>query len=106
VLAHDLDELIKQHGEDIDFEFFYEGKPILSHQSMFEIIKDSEARLRQAERMIPKAEQVRALQAKEEELKKKARRIADAKGASSQDEIAELRRETDKLKEMLHQISS
>jgi len=28
LLAQDLEELIKQQGEDIDFEFFYEGKPI------------------------------------------------------------------------------
>ena len=106
VLAHDLEELIRQQGEDIDFEFFYEGKPIQAHQTMFEIIKDSEARLRQAERVAPRAEQVRALQAKEEELKKKARRISEAQGAGSSEEIAELRRETDKLKEMLQQVSS
>jgi len=46
VLAQDLEELIKQQGEDIDFEFFYNGKPIQANQTMFEIVKDSEARLR------------------------------------------------------------
>ena len=28
VLVHDLEELIRQQGEDIDFEFYFEGKPI------------------------------------------------------------------------------
>jgi len=105
-LAQDLEELIKQQGEDIDFEFYYEGKPILPGQSMFEIIKDGEAKARQAERGALRAEQVRALQAKEEELKQKARRIAEAKGAKSEEEVSALRRETDKLKELLHQVSS
>jgi len=42
VLHQDLEELIKQQGEDIDFEFYYEGKQIWSNQSIFEIIKDGE----------------------------------------------------------------
>ena len=42
VLQQDLEELIKQQGEDIDFEFYYEGKQIWSHQSIFEIIRDGE----------------------------------------------------------------
>jgi hypothetical protein len=88
LLAQDLEELIKQQGEDIDFEFYYEGKRILPNQSMFEIFKDSEGKLRQAERAAVRADQVRALQAKEEELKRAARRIAEAKGAKSEEQIA------------------
>lgn len=42
VLADDLEELIRQHGEDIDFEFYYEQKKIVPSQTIFEIIKDSE----------------------------------------------------------------
>jgi hypothetical protein len=105
VLAQDLEELIRQQGEDIDFEFFYEGKPIQAGQTMFEIVKDSEARLRQAERATHRAEQVRALQAQEEELKQKARRLAEAKGAKSSAELTQLKREADKLRERLHQAA-
>ena len=42
VLADDLEELIKQQGEDIDFEFYYDQKKILPSQTIFEIIKDTE----------------------------------------------------------------
>jgi len=104
-LALDLEELIKQQGEDIDFEFYYEGKPILPHQSMFEILKDSEAKLRQAERAAQRTEHARALQAKEEELKKRARRIAEASGAESGEALLQLKREADKLRELLQQVS-
>lgn len=81
ILAQDLEELIKQQGEDIDFEFFYEGKRILPHQSMFEIVKESEGKARMAERVALGADKLRRLQAKEEELRKRAKRLAEAQGA-------------------------
>jgi len=46
VLADDLEELIKQQGEDIDFEFYYEQKKIQSSQTIFEMIKDTEQKRR------------------------------------------------------------
>ena len=42
VLADDLEELIRQQGEDIDFEFYYEQRKILPSQTIFEMIKDTE----------------------------------------------------------------
>jgi hypothetical protein len=105
LLAQDLEELIQQQGEDIDFEFFYEGKHILSHQSMFEIVKASGAKVRQVERAAQSAEQLRVLQAKEEELRRRARRLAETKGTQGNEEEASLlRRERDRLKELLNQI--
>lgn len=50
VLAQDLEDLIKQQGEDIDFEFYYDQKKILPGQTIFEIIKDTEQKRRQSER--------------------------------------------------------
>lgn len=102
-----MEELIQQQGEDIDFEFFYEGKRILSHQSMFEIVKVNEAKIRQAERAMQSAEQLRFLQAKEEELRRRARRLAENKGAEGhEEEAAAVKRERDRLKDMLNQIYS
>jgi hypothetical protein len=46
VMALDLEELIKEQGEDIEFEFYYEGKKINLHQTIYEIIKDSESKRR------------------------------------------------------------
>jgi hypothetical protein len=34
-----LEELLRQSGEDIDFEFYFEGKQITPNQTIFEIIK-------------------------------------------------------------------
>jgi hypothetical protein len=31
LLSFDLEELIKEQGEDVDFEFYFEGKKIMSH---------------------------------------------------------------------------
>ena len=50
LLAFDLEELIKQQGEDVDFEFYFEGKQILPHQTIFEIIKDSESKRKSTEK--------------------------------------------------------
>jgi hypothetical protein len=50
LMALDLEELIKEHGEDIEFEFYYEGKLINLNQTIYEIIKDSESKRKQIER--------------------------------------------------------
>lgn len=107
ILAQDLEELIKQQGEDIDFEFFYEGKRILAHQSMFEIVKESEAKARRAESIALSAEKRRRLQAKEDELRKRAKRLAEASGAEpNQAELNKLKQERDKLRELLRQVNA
>ena len=38
----DLEELIKLQGEDIEYEFYYEGKLIQPNRRIFEIIKETE----------------------------------------------------------------
>lgn len=102
-----MEELIQQQGEDIDFEFYFEGKRILSHQSMFEIVKVNQAKIRQAERAMQSAEQLRFLQAKEEELRRRARRLAENKGGEGHvEEQAAIKRERDRLRDMLNQIYS
>lgn len=74
---------------------------------MFEIIKESASRARQADRLTRGAEQVRVLQAKEEELRKRARRLAVTKGvAGSEEEVAQLKRERERLRELLGQLYS
>ena len=74
---------------------------------MFEIIKESASRARQADRLARGAEQVRVLQAKEEELRKRARRLAVTKGvAGSEEEVAQLKRERERLRELLGQLYS
>lgn len=51
-MAQDLDELIKEQGEDIEYEFYYEGKLVNLHQTIYEIIKDSESKRSQIEKTI------------------------------------------------------
>lgn len=105
VLHQDLEELIKQQGEDIDFEFYFEGKQIWSSQSIFEIIKDGEKKRKQIEKVAHKAEQVRALQEREEELRRRARKLAEAKTEASEAERNKLKKESERLKDLFNQIS-
>ena len=62
LMAQDLEELIKEQGEDIEYEFYYEGKLINLHQTIYEIIKDSESKRSQIEKTIQQAEQVKIIQ--------------------------------------------
>jgi len=50
IIDDDLEELIKQQGEDCDFEFYFEGKQIMPNHTIFEIIKDSELKRKKIER--------------------------------------------------------
>ena len=50
VMAQDLEDLIKQQGEDIDYEFFFDQKKILPGQTIFEIVKDNESKKRMTEK--------------------------------------------------------
>jgi hypothetical protein len=38
----DLDELIKAVGDDIEFEFYYNGQLLTQNQTIFEILKQAE----------------------------------------------------------------
>ena len=40
----DLDELIKATGDDIDFEFYYNGQLVNQNQTIFEIVRAAEQR--------------------------------------------------------------
>ncbi len=41
IISKDLDELIKiENGNDVEYEFYFEGNIINTSQSIFEIIKD------------------------------------------------------------------
>ena len=101
VMAQDLEELIKEQGEDIEFEFYYEGKLINLHQTIYEIIKDSESKRKHIERTIQQAEQVRIIQQKEAELKSKA-----SEKDKSEAQRASLKKESDRLKDLFNQLSS
>ena len=74
---------------------------------MFEVIKDSEKQKdKTSERVTASAEKIKFLQSKELELKKKARLISEAKGKVNEEEIAELKKDISKLKDMMNVIYS
>lgn len=106
LLDLDLEELIKQQGEDVDFEFYFEGKLIQSAQTIFEIIKDSETKRKDAERAFQRSEQIRLIKEKETELKLKAKKISESKTEKNEAERDRLRKESDRLKELFEQMSS
>jgi|TARA_B110000285_G_C15139367_1_gene629627 DNA repair exonuclease SbcCD ATPase subunit len=49
---------------------------------------------------------VRALQEKEEELRRRARRLAESKTENNEAERSKLKKESDRLKDLLNQLSS
>ena len=107
VLKQDLEELITQQGEDIDFEFFYEGKQILASQSIFQIIKDTEAKKNQVDQMQKRAEQFKQIQIKEEILKEKMKLLSEAKNSGDKEqEINYLKKQTEELHKLFGQIQS
>ncbi len=40
----DLDDLIKAAGDDIEFEFYYNGALVAQNQTIFEILKQADAK--------------------------------------------------------------
>ena len=56
--------------------------------------------------MAHKAEQVRQLQEREEELKKRTKKLAEAKGSENESERNRIKKESDRLKDLFTQISS
>lgn len=79
VVNQDLEELIKLQGEDIEYEFYYEGKLIEPNRLIFEIIKESEQKRRQMEQVAYHHEKVRIIQEKEDALRQRVAQMADAK---------------------------
>lgn len=74
---------------------------------MFEIVKESEAKARLAERVALSAEKLRRLQAKEEELRKRAKRLTEGPGAEPNEaDLEKLKQERDKLRELLRQVNA
>jgi len=97
-MEQDLEELIKQQGEDIDFQFFYEGKPVLPSQSIFEVIKDSKKK----EQALIHQEQIKKINRKIDDIRNQARQMQD----SSQTEKDTLKREAERLKEIMAHIQN
>lgn len=79
VINQDLEKLIKEEGEDIEFEFFYDQKQVVLNQTVFEITKNADNSMKKSGKAQVHAEQLRVLKEKEEELKSRAREIAAIK---------------------------
>ena len=79
VINQDLEKLIQQEGEDIEFEFYYDQKQVSLNQTGFEITKNADHSKRDSGKAQVHAEQLRVLKEKEEELKSRAREIAAIK---------------------------
>lgn len=50
IINQDLEKLIKEEGEDIEFEFYYENKQIALNQTIFEITKNADTSKRYSEK--------------------------------------------------------
>lgn len=108
VINQDLEKLIKEEGEDIEFEFFYDQKHVLLNQTVFEITKHQDNPRRESGKAQVHAEQLRVLKEKEEELKSRAREIAAIKDKDKEQEneekIAQLKKEHDMIRDIFNQI--
>lgn len=51
-MHQDLEDLIRQNGEDIEFEFFFEGKQVFPNQCIFEVIRAGDPKQRQADMIV------------------------------------------------------
>ena len=100
-MNQDLEELIKLQGEDIEYEFYYEGKLIQPNRLIFEIIKETEQKRRQMEQVAYHHEKVRIIQAKEDALRQRVATMADSKEEQVIAEREVLKKESDRLKELL-----
>jgi len=108
VINQDLEKLIKEEGEDIEFEFFYDQKQVVLNQTVFEITKNADHSMKRSGKAQVHAEQLRVLKEKEEELKSRAREIAAIKDKEKEQEneekIAQLKKEHDMIREIFNQI--
>lgn len=100
-----MEELIKLQGEDIEYEFYYEGKLIQPNRLIFEIIKETEQKRRQMEQVAYHHEKVRIIQEKEDALRQRVAKMADSKEEQVIAEREVLRKESDRLKELFNQLS-
>lgn len=47
LVKRDLEELVREEGEDVDFEFYFEGQPVSNlSRTLFEMVRESEQRRR------------------------------------------------------------
>ena len=77
LMKRDLEELVREEGEDVDFEFYFEGRPVASlSRTLYEMVRESEQMRRSSEKDAKQVEQLRVLQEREEELAKKARELS------------------------------
>jgi len=102
--------LIKEEGEDIEYEFYYEQKPVQLNQTVFEIIKDQASKPRVNEKAAVHVEQMRVLKEREDDLKRRAKELASLKDQTpenqkqNEEKIAQLKKEHDMIKEIFNQI--
>lgn len=77
LVKRDLEDLVRSEGEDVDFEFYFEGRPVSNlSRTLFEMVRESEHRRRTSDKDAKQVEQLRVLQEREEELAKKARELS------------------------------
>lgn len=100
LLQEDLEELIKQQGEDIDFEFYFNGKKIQPNQTVFEILKEQEDRKRQQELQTVYSEQQKQYREEESFLLSKLAQFKKKIGESTDDKAVVLK-EVERLNDML-----
>ena len=47
MVKKDLEDLIKDEGEDVDFQFYFEGRPVANlSRTLFEMVRESESKKR------------------------------------------------------------
>ena len=57
LVKRDLEDLIREEGEDVDFDFYFEGRPVSNlSRTLFEMVKDSEHRRRTSDSDIKQVE--------------------------------------------------
>ena len=72
----DLEDLIREEGEDVDFEFYFEGKKVDNlSRTIWELIKEKENQQKKTEKSRFQIEQLRVLQEREDDLNKNIRKV-------------------------------
>lgn len=57
LVKKDLEDLIKDEGEDVHFQFFFEGRPVSNFsRTLFEMVRESEFRRRTTDKSFEQVE--------------------------------------------------
>ena len=57
-----LEDLVTEEGEDVDFEFYFEGRRVHNlSRTLFEMVKEQEHRRKQSDKNFEQMEQLRIL---------------------------------------------